>query len=360
MKKLCLVMVLILFTTLLTPVSAAEEDIPSLFAGDEAWYKDAVSPLVIRDGVCCIPAELCSMFDYISVTTPRDDNLLICNTNTGEYVSVLFSKQSAAVNGKIVSGISVFRDSGMFYVDAELIAEAVGLTLEKYESPDGSISLRLSDEERIFTLDELISAYLPDEELEEDDVLTELEEEEIPLYDAKLKRIYVLCESSESDSVQFSAQESCEMYGVEYTLFLGSHNTTEDILSAYADGEYGIVADGEDVAALQTELDELNGDISVYTGRRTHFTLSTGDTEQDDALRAAGYIPIVPDFTVNGASYPDAMLPDIINYIGTAGSCTLYLEDCWNSERMVILLSEIKSERYRTANFSDAAADDLQ
>lgn len=354
MKKICLLMVLVISFVLLTPISAAE-DIPSLFAGDEAWYKDAVSPLVIRDGSCYIPAELCSMFDYISVTTPRDDNLLIHNTNTGEYISVLFSKRSAAVNGEIIRDITVFRDSGMFYVDAELIAEAVGLTLEKYESPEGNISLRLSDDERIFTLDELISAYLPDEEAAEDDVLTEIEEEETPSYDGKLKRIYVLCESPESEYVQFPAQVNCELYGIEYTMFLRADNTTEDILTAYADGEYGIVADGEDIAGA---LDELNTEISAYTRRKTHFTLSTGDEEKDVELRAAGYIPIVPDFVVNGVSYPDAMLVDIINYIGAAGSCTLYLEDCWNSERMVILLSEINSELYSTANLSDAAANE--
>lgn len=352
MKKLCLLMALLLTFALLIPISAAEEEIPSLFAGDEAWYKDALSPLVIRDGVSYIPAELCAMFDYISVTIPRADNLLIHNTNTGEYISVLFSKQSAAVNGEIVNDIYVFRDSGMFYVDAELVSEAVGLTLEKYESPDGRISLRLSDDERIFTLDELIAAYLPEEEADDGDVITELDEE-IPSYDGKLKRIYVICEMPESEYVQFPAQLNCELYGIGYTMFLNSDSTADDILTAYADGEYGIVTDSDDPA---TALDELNERISSYTRRNTHFTLSTGDEEKDSALRAAGYIPIEPDFSVNGASHPDTLLVDIINYIGKEGSCTLYLENCWNSEQMIILLSEIKSDLYRTANLSDASA----
>lgn len=356
MKKLLLLMLAAVCALLLTPISAVEEDIPSLFAGDEEWYKDGISPLVVRDGVCCIPAELCSMFDYISVTAPSDDNLLIHNTNTDEYISVLFSSQSAAVNGKIVEGITVFRDSGMFYIEAELTAEAVGLTLEKYEYGDGRLSLRLSDENRIFTMEQLIASYFPQAVDDPDDGgLTDvLPEEEETVYDSNLKRIYVLCETPESDSVMFPARENCEMYGIGYTWFLKTGDSADDIVNALADGEYGITADGwSDADDLAAKLDELDAKVSKYTRRRARFTLSTGDREADDVLRKAGYIPIEPDFVVNGASYPDALIVDIINYIGSTGSCTLYLEDCWNSERMVILLSEMEHVMYRTANLSD-------
>lgn len=340
-------------------VPADEADIPTLFAGDEAWYKDAVSPLVIRDGVQFIPAELCSMFDHISVTTPHEDNLLIHNTDTGAYISILFSHQSAAVNGSIVENVPVFRDSGMFYVDAALVSEAVGLTPQTYESESGSITLRLSDENSIFTLDELISAYLPKKESSlEDSMLTDLPSEETyPSYDGKLKRIYVLCRTPENSSTPFPAQVNCELYGIHYTWFLDERNSTEDILTAYADGEYGVVLSPDTVLTEDTSagalLDSLNESMSVYTRRRTRFTLSSGNDEKDTELREAGYIPVKPDFVVNGSSAPDTMLADIINYIGTFGSCTLLLEDYWNSERMVILLSELGNDLYRTANLSD-------
>lgn len=355
MKKLCLHIALICCLALfISSVSAAEQDIPTLFAGDEAWYKDEVSPLVIRDGVNFIPAELCSMFDYISVTTPTDNNLLIHNTNTGEYISVLFNRQSAAVNGTIVENTPVFRDSGMFYIDAQLAANAVGLELEIYESDNETVSLRLSDENRIFTIAELISAYLPeiDTSLDENELTDIADEEEVPSYAGKLKRIYVLCKSP-VEGAYFHAQENCELYGIGYTWFLDADNDSGDILSALADGEYGVTAESE--SSIAEALDQLNDSISEYTRRKTRLTLTTGDDEQDRMLSEAGYIPIVPDFVVNGASQPDTLLVDIINYIGVAGSCTLYLEDCWNSERMVILLSEINNELYRTANLSDVS-----
>lgn len=355
MKKLCPALLLLLTLVVLSPIYASETEIPSLFAGDEAWYKDAVSPLIIRNGVQFIPAELCSMLDTISVTTPREDNLLIHNTNTGAYISVLFSDRSAAVNGRIVENIAVFRDSGVFYIDAKLVADAVGLTLETYEEASGSISLRLSDETRLFTMEELISTYLPKTETPADSVLPTLpEEEDSSSYNGKLKRIYVLCKSSESSYTPFSAQANCELYDIRYTWFLDSRNTTEDFLSVCADGEYGVVpSPNETYSSTAEALDTLNETISVYTHRQTHFTLSTGEEAEDARLIEAGYIPLQPDFVVNGSSYPDSLLADIINYIGTAGSCTLLLEDCWNSERMVILLSELANSLYCTSNLSD-------
>lgn len=353
MKKLCFIIAIMLVMSFALPISAAVEDIPSLFAGDEEWYKDSVSPLVIRDDVCYIPVELCSMFDYISVTTPREDNLLIHNTNTGAYISVLFSDRSAAANSVIIEDVSVFRDSGMFYVDAELVAESVGLTLEKYVSDSGEITLRLSDNNSIFTMEELIESYFPDDDLENvDDSLDNVVE--IPSYNGKLKRIYVVCKSPKSENTMFSAQKNCELYGIGYTWFLDQDNTVDDILTAYTDGEYGIAADNTD------DIDSLNDKISLYTRRKTHFTLTTGDEAEDKLLTEAGYIPIKPDFTVNGASSPDTMLVDILNYIGKAGSCILYLEDCWNSERMVILLDEIDNELYRTSNLSDTAVNGIE
>lgn len=361
MKKLFLPVLMLFMLLILTPaqpVYADEADIPTLFAGDEAWYKDAISPLVIRDGVQFIPAELCSMFDNISVTTPREDNLLIHNTSTGAYISILFSRQSAAVNGNIVENVPVFRDSGMFYVDAALVSDAVGLTLETYESENGSITLRLSDENRIFTLDELISSYLPKTDSASDSVLSDLPDEEaFPSYNGKLKRIYVLCRSPESSDTPFPAQVNCELYGINYTWFLDSRNSTEDFLGASADGAYGVAVSPDAVLTEETSaadiLDSLNESAAVYTRRRTRFTLSTGDPSEDARLREAGYIPIKPDFIVNGSSQPDALLADIINYIGTFGSCTLLLEDYWNSERMAILLSELGNDLYCTANLSD-------
>ncbi len=321
---------------------AAAEEIPSLFCNDEEWYKDTVSPLIMRDGVYYIPADLFSMFDYISVTYPNDNNLLIHNTKSGGYISVLFSEQSAAVSGEIHDSVGIFRDDGVYYVDAELVCGAVGLEYEYYTAENGNVSLRVTDENRIFTLEELIGTYFPEnEDIYEDIYIDEEEEEDI------VKRIYLLCSSSDGHQLMFPARDNLEYYGLEYTLFLDSSSSEETILSSLADGEYGIKADTVD------GLDKLNEKIFRYSRRNSRLTLTTGDAEADRALRDAGYCPIKPDFTVNGATYADGMLTEIIDHLGKYESCTVYLEDCWSSQRMIVLISEIDYKNYVTSNLTD-------
>ena len=89
---------------------AAETDIPSLFCNNEAWYKDGVAPLVMRDGIAYVPAELFELFDSVSVSSPNDNNLLIHNLLDGRYISILFTERRAAVNGTIYENINTFRD----------------------------------------------------------------------------------------------------------------------------------------------------------------------------------------------------------------------------------------------------------
>lgn len=317
---------------------AAEVRLPSLFCNDEAWYKDTVSPLILRDGEYYIPADLFSMFDYISVTVPKDNNLLIHNTDSGEYISILFDGQSAAVNGDIVEDVGIFRYDGIYYVNADLACEAVGLMNEYYTSENGDVSLRITDEDKILTLEELIGGYLPDEE----ELFAEEDREE-----DTVKRIYLLCSSPDGKQLTFPARDNLEFYGLEYTLFLNSSSSADTILSSLANGEYGLEADGAE------SLDKLNEKIFTYSRRISRLTLSTGDDSADKALRDAGYCTITPDFTVNGGTYADEMLPDIINYLGEHESCTVYLEDCWSSQRMMVLIDEMDYKNYVTSNLTD-------
>lgn len=345
--------VILMILILIQPVFADESDIPSLFAGDEAWYKDSVSPLVVRDGVYFIPADLLSMMDDISVSTPDSNNILIHSNADGRYISILFMQRSAAVNGKIIDNIHVFRNGDAFYIDAHLAADALGLICETAVLENGGTILRISDKSRIFTIDELIAVYLPKNETSpEEDTITELPvSEEDFSYDGKLKRIYVLVKSPKNgDATEFPALGNCLLYGVKFTRFLDENDSVDDMLLSGAMGCYGVISKN---GSSPEALNSLNEKITPYTRKSTRFTLSYGDAENDLILRENGYIPISPDFTVNGSSNPDVLLTEIINYIGSTGSCTLLLEDCWNSEKMAILLGELENSLYSSANLSD-------
>ncbi|MBE6617466.1 MAG: hypothetical protein E7627_05980 [Ruminococcaceae bacterium] len=345
-------MLMILFILALVPASVYadgvypdEGNVPTLFYNDEAWYKDSSSPLVVREGEYYVPAEIFKMFDAISVTTPTSDNLLICNTETGEYISILFSSQSAAVNGEIVRGVGVLKDSGAFYVNAETVGNAVGIKREYFVAENGKTTLRLFDSGRKLSLGTLIKNYTIEEEDHSEGTTGTIN---------VLKRIYILVKSPSNISPEYVAKYRLDEYGLNYTMLLTSQVEIDDVLEASAMGVYGVIPrnrriDGVDIAA---ELDGTNELFMPYTKRHARLTLATGNAEEDRILESLGYIPIKPDFTVNGSSDAEAVFTEMIAHVTKYGACTILLEDCWNSGRLAELISEIDYPYYTTSNLA--------
>ncbi|MBE6626531.1 MAG: hypothetical protein E7628_05055 [Ruminococcaceae bacterium] len=342
--------VIAVLALLIVPASvfAAVGDVPSLFHNDEEWYKDGLYPLAVRNGEYYIPAELFSMFEYISVVSYGSDNVLIHNTANGQYVSVLFTDSSAAVNGQIVRNVGMFRDDDMYYVPADFVCEGIGMEYELFTTDDGKEHLRLFDDESAVTFDALILGYLDGNTGDEN-----------PSDDKSnvTKRIFLICKLADPYNLTYSAQLNLDYYGLNYTVFLTASAQKEKILSASAMGVYGALptasrrTDGVDIA---NELDKINLTAYEYTGRKTRLTLSTGNAEEDRILQNHGYIPIDPDFTVNGSSDADAVFADILRRASKYGYATVYLEDCWNSTRIAFLLSEMTDPSYTTSNMINA------
>ncbi|MGN1346944.1 MAG: hypothetical protein ACI4V1_09160 [Eubacteriales bacterium] len=322
-------------------------DVPSLFHNDEAWYKDGAAPLVLRDGVYYVPAELFGMFESISVTTPNENNLLIQNTEDGRYVSILFQECRAAVNGTILENVRLFRDSGVYYVEAEPTAATVGISVETITHEDGSVSMRLYDDTCLLTTEELLNSYFPAEP--EEDEFAGLDEEE----ERDLKRIFVLCREPSADTEpSFCALSLLREYGMDYTLFLTEDTAPETLLTALSVGEYGILTSETGEEALEA-LNETNETFRKITRVRTHFTLTTGSYASDDLLRGAGYCPVTPDFIVTAYVDADVVFADMMQYLGAHDYCVLLLEDCWQTGRMVELMNQIDRETFMTSNLGN-------
>lgn len=340
---------------------AAESDLPSLIHNEEAWYKDAVAPLVFRDEKYYLPAELLSMFDGVTVTVPREDNLLIQNTATGWYLSVLFREQSAAENGRIVENVGVFRDSGMYYVEADLACSAVGLDAEYYSGENGKVTLRVSDENRLLSLDELMKTYLPEEE-PADALPEEPEEAELSEQKITVKPIYVLCTtpetpvtvvSEEGESVSYSALDTMAEAGLDCTRFLGEDASLESLLRAAASGAVGwkvpLKEDGTpDTEALRRMNDRLAGLVRL----RTHLVLSTGSGEADEALEKLGYRVVKPDFVLDGGTEPAELFAQIREHLDVEDSCTVLVGDNWRCAEMTALLTNLNPDWYAASGLS--------
>lgn len=318
----------------------AENGAPSLFLNDEEWYKDSIHPLIIRDGICHVPAEIFSMFEYIGVTTEQNGNLLIENKNDENYISLLFRNRTAIINGKLENHIGIFRSDGMYYVEAELVCDTLGISYEYYNHSNGDISMRLYDGDAMYDFNTLLRSYIvsgayPGDSGDGDEAV---------------KKIYVLCKQPDhSADNQFPAAEILEYYNVSYTMFLSDPEITEDVLEAVSQGEYGVYASNYGDVSLKEAVDDVNSKAMEITHRISRLTLKT-----DDAEEPAEYYAIAPDFTVNGAISYDTVYYQIKEYLNTHDYCTLLLEDSWNSQQMIIKLAELDDESIITSNIDSS------
>lgn len=358
MKKIlscALAAVTVVLTLLVASAYAAgEKELPTIIVNDEKWYKDTVSPLIVRDGKNYVPAEVFTMLDYISLTYPNDGNLFLMNTVTRNYISVLFMERAAAMNGEVVENIDVFRDAGVFYLDAEETAQALGISYEYYEKGAGKVGIRFYDENMIFSLTELLRSYTESEQ----NTTNDSPEQNTADNTATVKKIYLFCSTPDDSDAYFPARGNLDYYGLDYTYFVSEETSDERIIELAADGGYCLAlpefnseeskTDTADIIAAY--LDSLNTRLKKLTGKVTRYTLTTGDDELDAWLLESGYYALKPDYIVNGASYPDGIVEEMRTLLEERDYVTIFLEDCWNSERMAVLLSEIQSGEIKTAN----------
>lgn len=328
------------------PVSggtAAETVIlPTLFHNDEAWYKDGAAPLVVRDGVYFVPAELFGLFEGIRVTTPSEGNLLIFRADDERYISIRTGEGRAAVNGTVIGDVQVFRDGTVIYVDAALVAETVGLKTETILQENGRISMRVTDGTELLTTEQLEASYYPEEPADE---FAGLEEKE----KLDLKRIFILCREPAADA-EYRVPDLLQKYEMGYTLFLSADTSAESLLSALAGGEYGILTDASGEEAV-TELNAINERFGRITHYRTHFTMTPGTSASDEKLIAAAYCPVSPDFVVDSSVDAGVVFADMLQYLEENNYCFLLLEDCWQTQQMLEkMLIQIDREKYITSN----------
>ena len=337
----------VLLALVLALTASADGTLPSLFAGDEGWYRDAVAPLIQRDGVAYVPAELFNSLDSVVFTEPVPGNLLFVNSADGSYISILFRDGSAAVNGEIVEGIGVFRNEISYYVEAEPVCGALGVVMEEWSGEDGAVTLRLASGETRFSMAELARLYTEGETSPRRNDPFDYR----PEGDDK-KHLYLLCTSPE-DGAPYVASERLTSAGLDHTVFLWEDAEVEVILAGQAFGDYGVATeDADDTAGALVTAEKRIGRL---THRRTRLTIATGDPEVDEAIRQAGFCPITPDFTVTSSADLDAMAAALTARMATEDSITIFLTDCWKSDQMIGTLSWLLSvsDAWSAANLAD-------
>jgi len=336
--------VLLAAVCLLLPVlpgvsAASPDDIPTLFHNDEAWYKDEMAPALLKDGVFHVPGDFIALFDYITFSMERNgDNLLFVNTQNGDYLSILYSARAACFNGRILENVSIFRENGYYYIDAEFLCGCLGLSVEySGEALPSDRSVRIYDESRAMTFDELLALY-EEEEPETEAVPEEpavVPPAEKPAYSPT--RIYLICRDTAS-SEYVLARSAADQLGIGYCLFLTAD--TEDVTGLNMRQTVGLAV------STPEEADRINSSLYRVYRRKTHLVLSTGDTEADSAFRKAGYCILTPDFTVEHTTDAEVMFGEIVRYAEQNKSAVVVLEDVWQSETLLLLLETLYKDYY--------------
>jgi len=318
----------------------SDDNIPTLFHNDEAWYKDETAPALLKDGIFHVPGDFIAMFDYITVTSERDgENLLLVNEQTGDYISILYSSRAACVNGKVVEDISIFRENGYYYLDADFISQYLGLSVE-YSAEENITdrSVRVYDSEKMMDFSQLLAAYtkeeLPPETEREEETPSEAAEPE-----QSVPRINLICRASE-ETAGVLAWSIADRLGMEYSLFLTPNPSIERLRGVDMHRVVGLAA------ATAEEADAVNEILADAFFRKTHLALTTGSADEDKKLLGSGYIILKPDFSTGKTTDAAVLLEEILRHADEHGSAVVLLGDAWQSETLLLYLQALSPERY--------------
>lgn len=322
-------LILLLLVWSLTIGIGAESGIPTLFHNDEAWYKDSIAPILVKDGRYHIPADLLSMFGELEVSYSQGgDNVLVTHTN-GTYVSILFTDKTAVVNGELQENVGVFRESGYTYVDSEWIADIFALTCSYAQNMDGKTILRLTDDSVIRTWEELFAMYREDTT---EETTPEIEREEST---EDVHRIYIVTGDNYENPSFPAAEEIVENSGLSCTLFLHQNAKEEKYWNWGSTGQGGICADSV------AEADAVNDALEAMCCRRLEYVLPASSDTDRDALRDAGYLVIEPDFVVDYRTDPDAVYAELVAYLAEHDQVIVQVSGDGCSQRMIALLCDL-------------------
>lgn len=160
LKKISLILAFAIVLPLLFSGTALaeEEDIPTIFINNDAWYKNSLLPLITKGTEQLVPISVFAAFDHISISYKEiygcyliegDDGSFISISNSGRYLTHLGERGDIAVaDGK-----------SELYISAVTAASVLGVGLEHAVFYDKDV-LRLYHQEKLQSLEILIDYYI--------------------------------------------------------------------------------------------------------------------------------------------------------------------------------------------------------
>jgi len=329
---ICICMILFLCGSMVLLPGAQEYAGPTLFHNDEAWFKDSLVPLRSKNGIYHIPTDFLSMFTGISVSYRDNGNNMLIQRGDA-YVSILYHNQTAIVNGNLVSGVSVFRQNGYYYVDAAWIAGILGLRCTYSTDGSGQVTLRVTNGEERRTMEELLAAYSTGEIYEDT-----TDWEDVPPEAETVKRVYIVTGDNWENPAFPDPMEICTNSNLQCTVFFHEKSNIEKVIEYGIQGKHGICAGSVE------EADAINEILYAATLHRCAYVLPADKNTDRKALTEAGYVVVEPNFIVNYQTDPDLLYTHIVSYMETADSAVVQVSGDGCSQRLLALLCNLTAD----------------
>ncbi len=160
-RKFCFFLAVLTIFMLLFPVAsvAEEEDIPTIFIGNEAWYKSSLLPLITINDEFLVPISVFLSFEHLSLNFSDEYSCYIIERNDGDFISI------SAENGRFFSGgsnrgsIQIHKGKNELYISAKTVSDILGLEFEHAVFYDKDI-VRIYYNENVLPLEILIDYYI--------------------------------------------------------------------------------------------------------------------------------------------------------------------------------------------------------
>ena len=278
---------------------------PTLFHNDEKWYKDSTAHLEMIEGIPYIPVDIFGMFPYIELSMDnRKGEFMLYNRTTGRYISVLYEKRIATVDGTEEIYLNLYRlYGGYYYVPAEYFCEVMGLSCTLRDSDAmGGKTMRLWDGTQSKTMEELLALY---SSAGSDSVTPSVTDPPLPPdtsgVDRTERTVYLTFNTVRADNLSLLIEMMREA-GVQATFFFQAEELTAEpklVTQILTDGHsVGLTAaSAADTADFLSQMDTANEVLYGITKMTTRIVQIPGGSEKAGlteadyaAIEAAGYV----------------------------------------------------------------------
>ena len=90
----CSLVLVVLFVSLFTVATRADNDAPTLYCNDEVWYKTGVYPLLNYNSVY-VPISIFEQFPGITIAMYEKTNTALIHRSENQYISFDFNRDAA-------------------------------------------------------------------------------------------------------------------------------------------------------------------------------------------------------------------------------------------------------------------------